>query len=1301
MPVIDNISYLPSDTSLLPQGSWLIIASHPYDEILGMGGALLLAKSQGTVVDVVFVASESEKNTPKKDTIEKTAITDKLNIRNTYFWYENNENIKPSTNLVTKLSKLIKKWQPTAVFFPSPLEPESDHRATAVLTWESLRLVNFIATPISYDISTQGNTNHLVDITTVINDKRALIKGSEDSAKAAHCDRVIALNKARTWSLPHSVIYAESFYVWPKENRSLNALVLDLATKASSLHALPHIFPLISVITRTKNRPDFLREAIRSVAGQTYPNIELVVVNDGGENCSSLVQEEATGAIKQFHYEHLASNIGRSAAANVGLKFSQGKFIIFLDDDDFFETYHISSLYEHLKSHKEAIAAYSAVRCINEKNETVHIFEEEYDPIQLCIGNFIPIHSLLFNSDALTKGCLFDEDLVFCEDWDFWIQLQQQGHFSFSPSITATYRLHPIGSGLWNDQEKSRSATLKIYKKWLPLWKDETLLELFEYAHYKKKSVEKDTTIAEQIKILADKDCTIAEQVELSITQTSKIADQEKKLLNKSNTITEQGNTITEQARILSDKENMIREKKEILSNQNEELIRTKNASSNKQTSLDAQLADANSTITFLKQEKRLIYASTSWKITKPFRFIKTFAGRNKKVIRKTIRLLKPPTPPIENAEKQTISTPINDTHTRTYINEYNSKLNAAINSTPIDYVPLAGDHIDQSRSSVKVIAFYLPQFHPVPVNNKEWGRGFTEWTNVSKAVPQFSDHYQPRLPGELGYYDLRLKEVQQRQIELAKQYGIDGFCYHHYWFGGTKVLEKPFQQILDDPSLDLPFCLCWANENWTRRWDGGEDEIILEQHHSAEDDLAFIADIEPALKDKRYIRINNKPLLIVYRPSLLPDPAATAIRWRKYAREAGIGDLHIVSAATFGFEDFESINYDGLVQFPPHNIAASNITTKITLLNQQYQGNVFDYKEFSQNAITALKGHKHTFPCVMMNWDNEARKPEKGHTFHGATPESYKEWLNHSFNFVKENNPAEEQVVFINAWNEWAEGTYLEPDRRYGYAYLHATANIIRDHYNVPNLEDVVKHNTHFTKTSNTAIVIHLYYPELIDDLLNYIDASNQVDYFINLPRHIDTAVIKKLCSSARNTYITLSPNKGRDILPFITILDKISTLGYDYLLKIHSKKTMYRKDGAEIRENLFHELMGKLSVQEILKHFEINNKLGLIAPTGSIMSLSKSVYLINNKTHINDLLARSGNAMESLEFDFIAGSMFWARVKAIKPILDLQLNNDDFETELGQLDGTMAHAVERIFSFLANQNGYQTITLNSLNDK
>jgi len=211
-------------------------------------------------------------------------------------------------------------------------------------------------------------------------------------------------------------------------------------------------------------------------------------------------------------------------------------------------------------------------------------------------------------------------------------------------------------------------------------------------------------------------------------------------------------------------------------------------------------------------------------------------------------------------------------------------------------------------------------------------GKGFTEWRNVVKAKPLFPGHYQPHLPADLGFYDLRVPEVRQAQVDLAREYGIYGFCYYHYWFNGRRVLDRPFTAVLSSGKPDFPFCLCWANENWTRVWDGGSKDILLAQRYSPEDDLRHIRSLIPALTDRRYVRVNGKPLLLIYRTEDLPNPGGTAEVWRKAVKEAGIGDIHLVRVE--GFESSvnpETIGFDAAVEFAPdwRQIIGSNCRSK------------------------------------------------------------------------------------------------------------------------------------------------------------------------------------------------------------------------------------------------------------------------------------------------------------------------------------------------------------------------------------
>ncbi|MEJ2697365.1 MAG: glycoside hydrolase family 99-like domain-containing protein [Candidatus Sulfobium sp.] len=351
-----------------------------------------------------------------------------------------------------------------------------------------------------------------------------------------------------------------------------------------------------------------------------------------------------------------------------------------------------------------------------------------------------------------------------------------------------------------------------------------------------------------------------------------------------------------------------------------------------------------------------------------------------------------------------------------------------------------------------RLIAFYLPQYHPIPENDEWWGKGFTEWRNVAKATPLFNGHYQPHIPADLGFYDLRLEDTRIAQAELAREYGIYGFCYYHYWFNGKRLLERPLNDMLKSGKPDFPFCVCWANENWTRRWDGEDRHILMKVEYSEEDDRRHIRELLTIFEDSRYIRINGKPLFLVYRTENIPDPRRTAEVWREEARKAGVGELYLVRVESIGKTDPRSIGFDAALEFAPD---WNNKGFRVRANNKKLNGRLSDveipddlceknyvhyYDELANNMMKKKSPDYTWFRCVTPSWDNTARRLEGAHIFLGSSPEKYQNWLRQAMDFTRDRLKGDENVVFVNAWNEWAEGNHLEPDRQFGKSYLEAT---------------------------------------------------------------------------------------------------------------------------------------------------------------------------------------------------------------------------------------------------------------------
>lgn len=342
-------------------------------------------------------------------------------------------------------------------------------------------------------------------------------------------------------------------------------------------------------------------------------------------------------------------------------------------------------------------------------------------------------------------------------------------------------------------------------------------------------------------------------------------------------------------------------------------------------------------------------------------------------------------------------------------------------------------------------IAFYLPQFHPIAENDSWWGPGFTEWTNVVRSEPRFRGHYQPHLPADLGFYDLRLPEARQAQADLAAAHGIDAFCYYHYWFGGKRLLERPFDEVLASGSPDLPFCLAWANENWTRSWDGLERSVLMEQDYGRHED-EHARWLARAFADERYLRVDGRPLFLVYRAGDLPDPRRTTRLWRDAARAAGVGELFLCRVESFPDErdDPTRLGFDASVEFAPDWLlvgptrAQAGAAQLSRLLGRPPTGaRVHDYRHLARAMMAKPAPAWTRFPCVTPQWDNSPRRRDPL-VLHGSTPEAYSEWVTHACRSAP-RTPGGDSLVFVNAWNEWGEGAHLEPCLRWGRAYLEA----------------------------------------------------------------------------------------------------------------------------------------------------------------------------------------------------------------------------------------------------------------------
>ena len=512
---VQEQALVPYQTASLPPGPWLVFAPHPDDETFGMGGTLLLAKEAGIEVSIVVMTDGAMGGEGDPEHLAQTReqeaqkVASRLHLKQLIFWREPDRGLEINTRLIAKAQAVIKRVQPATIFFPSPMEFHPDHRMAGALVWQAAQQMGYVGKCYAYEISVQGRVNRLHDITSVIEEKKALIDCYKSQLQANdYQNKIIAINRARTYSLPPEMHYAEGFYefseiegdyakvvldslslYWqsvamsPAENDGAREINPDIQSLLEQGASKMDANPLVSVIVRTKDRPELLSEALQSLVGQTYSNLEVIVVNDGGVDVSSLLSSfEDRLTIRYLHFEQ---NRGRCAAGNAGLEAAKGDYLAFLDDDDWFLPEHFENLVKiiHARPEKAVYVSVQAVREQNGQRLKEHLFELDYDPLRLQCVNYIPIHAVLFDRSLLDAGCCLDETLDHYEDWDFWLQVAEKTDFFHFKRVTAVYRLPPDGGfGVNPDSEEQRIAWHQLLEKWRSRWSVEKVRELTEHA---------------------------------------------------------------------------------------------------------------------------------------------------------------------------------------------------------------------------------------------------------------------------------------------------------------------------------------------------------------------------------------------------------------------------------------------------------------------------------------------------------------------------------------------------------------------------------------------------------------------------------------------------------------------------------------------------------------------------------------------------------------------------------------------------------------------------------------------------
>ncbi|MFM1798161.1 MAG: hypothetical protein RLZZ117_439 [Cyanobacteriota bacterium] len=614
----------------------------------------------------------------------------------------------------------------------------------------------------------------------------------------------------------------------------------------------------------------------------------------------------------------------------------------------------------------------------------------------------------------------------------------------------------------------------------------------------------------------------------------------------------------------------------------------------------------------------------------------------------------------------------------------------------------------------VKLFAFYLPQFHRIPENDLWWGDGFTEWSNTSKSKVRFDGHYQPRIPHDsIGYYDLSEASTLERQAELAQKANINGFCFYYYWFAGKRLLETPIENLYANPHIPLEYVICWANENWTRKWDGLDHHILIGQDYNKGWEIGFIQDVAKFFSDPRYVRLNGDPVLIVYKLLDIPDPERVISSWRDWCANNGIGKISVWAVYDVQFTTLELPYIDRFIEFPPRQVGALKKLDEKNYHSNASDFHLYDYKTLVE-SITHSQSIADSLPfpiyrTAMMSWDNSARRQEGFSVWVNYSIDRFYAWCRHIWQYTIDRQPVDERFIFINAWNEWAEGTYLEPDQRFGFANINALSRAMA---HIPSERRPCIFRTGLNNTTNlgqenalqkkisVAVHLHLYYIDAIDQIYSYLEnIPVPFDLYLTIvnPKveELVSACFAKVAFAKRVNVIHV-PNIGMDIAPFlIELVDYVDQ--YDVLLHLHGKRSGSVWWGHLWREYLLDHCLGSPEhVANILTNFADNATLGLVSPP--IYPPLKPHAGWGDHEQMNwcqdflDRLFAEADAVPSLPDTpyFPAGSFYWVRASALKPLFAMKLTYEKFKENHGESNYRLEHVIERVLPYVVRNNTY-----------